>query len=260
MLLGLQSLFSEKGLSISEFTLDDLRTISFLIENDSDKELYNFLISKINNNCNSIDKFNLLLQSRCKFINEKITLNNGESNISINLKLLIDNYIKNITNIRNIVNIEDFYITLDYPEELIHNDKQSLEIDCIKHIIYKGKEVNIQNLKNSEKIELYEKLPIAVIREVKNFIDKSNQQVILMEPKFGLPEISVNFFNESFSILKTLYNYYNYEDIIDMVFILSKRIPDIQYLNTRNPRDLENIIRLYEDELANSSSPAKLTL
>ena len=47
MNLSIPLLFSNNFLSVSEFTLNDLRTISFNVENDSDNELYNFLISKI---------------------------------------------------------------------------------------------------------------------------------------------------------------------------------------------------------------------
>lgn len=261
MLLEHKSLFSDNNINISEFTLDDMRTISFHIENDSDIGLYNFLISKIDNSCNCIDKFAILLQARSKFINDIITFNNGESNISINIKLLYNNLIKNIVNIRNTINIDEFYITLDYPDELFYKNEEFLEADCIKSIIYKGREVNTQNLKIEEKFELYERLPIKIIQDVKKFVDNNKTEVILMEAKLGLPQISINpFNNDAFSITKTLYNYYEYENIIDILFTLSKRIPDVQYLNTRNPRDLENIIRLYQDEVANSSSPVKFTL
>lgn len=259
MILSKSSIFDDYILSISEFTLEDLRTISFQIENDSDIELNKFLTSKVIIDCNAIDKFNLLFTARHKFINETITLNNGESNITLNLNLLNNNLLKNIKNIKNTINIDNFYITLDYPNDLFYTNKELLEIDCIHTIILRGKEVNFKNLQKSEKLDLYEKLPINIIREVKKFIDNNKDDVILMESKFNLPEIKINFFdNTAFYLLKTLYNYYNYEDIIETLFMLSKRIPDIQYLNSRNPRDLDILIRLYKDDFDNSSQPAKL--
>ena len=259
MILSENSIFDDHIVSVSEFTLEDLRTVSFQIENDSDMELSKFFNSKIITDCNSIDRFNLLFTARYRFINETITLNNGESNITLNLNLLKNNLLKNIKNIRNTICIDNFYMTLDYPNNLFYDIGELLEIDCIDNIIYKGKEVNFKNLKISEKVDLYEKLPIDVIREVKKFIDNNDTDVILMESKFNLPEIKINLFdNSAFYLLKTLYNYYNYEDIIETLFMLSKRIPDIQYLNSRNPRDLDILIRLYKDDFDNSSQPAKL--
>lgn len=259
MTLSESSIFDSHFVSISEFTLEDLRTISFQIENNSDVELNKFLSSKIMCDCNALDKFNLLLTARYKFINENITLNNGESNINLNLNLFKNNLLKNIINIESVVNIDNFYLTLNYPDNIFHENREMLEIDCIKHITYKGKEVNFKKLKIVEKLELYEKLPINIIREVKKFIDNNYCHVILMESKFNLPEISINLFdNSAFYFLKTLYNYYNYEDIVETLFMLSKRIPDIQYLNSRNPRDLDILIRLYNDDVDNSDQPVKL--
>ena len=118
MILSENSIFDDHIVSVSEFTLEDLRTVSFQIENDSDMELSKFFNSKIITDCNSIDRFNLLFTARYRFINETITLNNGESNITLNLNLLKNNLLKNIKNIRNTICIDNFYMTLDYPNNL----------------------------------------------------------------------------------------------------------------------------------------------
>ena len=76
---------------------------------------------------------------------------------------------------------------------------------------------------------------------------------ILLKERVGLPEISISVLdNSAFDFLKILFGYYDYESVTETLFILCKRIPDIQYLNSRTPKDIELLVKLYSEELEKS--------
>lgn len=71
-----------------------------------------------------------------------------------------------------------------------------------------------------------------------------------MDSKIGLDSIQINFFDNSpLALITTLYNYHTYDEILEMLFVLSKRIPDISFLNSRSPKDLKYWIQLYSEEV-----------
>lgn len=250
MIVELPYIFSEGTNSISEFTIEDFRSISFMIENDSDENLYNRLIKSLNKDSSSIDKFNILLEARILHINENIMFNNGTSNVNVNINVWKDKFLKEIKDISKTLTIDNIEITLDYPNNFYFKNKEDILINCVKFIRIKDKFLNFYTLDKSEKFAILEKLPSKVTEEIKEFIKDNNKSIVLMNPILNLPEISINFFdNSAFSLIKTIYSYYKYDDITELLFVLSKRISDVSYLNSRTPRDLNTLVRLYEDEL-----------
>jgi len=96
---------------------------------------------------------------------------------------------------------------------------------------------------------------------ISEFIEDNSQPFVLMQPRVGLSEISLNFFdNSGFEFLKILFNYYTYEDILETIFMLSRRITDIGYLNSRTPRDIDVLTKLYSDEVAKAADETKSIL
>lgn len=250
MTIELPNIFGNHINKISEFTIEDFRSIAFMIENDSDNGLYGKLISKIIGSCSSIDKFNLLFEARIKYVSENIVFNIGESNLTVNLEVWRQQLLKHLTNIQRTYNIDNITITLDYPYNFYYNKYEDILVNCIKMLKIKDKILDFETLDKMEKEVILDRLPSDVIDVIKEFINNNDKNIILMESKLGLPEISINFFNNSaFSLLKTIYSYYTYEDILELIFILSKRIGDISYINSRTPRDLFTISKLYEEEL-----------
>ena len=257
MILTVPSLFENKKISVEEFTLEDFRNISFLVEENMDNMLYEFLISKIKTPCNSVDKFNVLLEARKKFVSDTLNLYSEEGNISVNMNVFIESLKNQILEkqISKNNNIEDFQITVDYPDNFIHENVDELIIDHIKKISYKGNNIELYGESKSNKLKILEKLPSKLITYVSSYISENlENDIILMNATKRLDKISINFINGSaFDFIKSIFYYYKYEEILELIFSISRRIPDIGYINSRNPRDLNTLIRLYSDEVEKSS-------
>jgi|TARA_R110002110_G_scaffold148108_2_gene339118 hypothetical protein len=248
-----------KMIVVEEFTLEDFRSIAFMLESDSDGELYKLLISKVLTPCNSLDKFHALLHARVKFVNETIAFNNGTSNISINLNTWIKSFKADYVNIEKTIELDNFTLSLSYPEHFLYENMYDIVIECISSIKFKDTEILLEDLSRDDKNTILEKLPPIILENIKTFIfENSDSELMLMKSMLDLPEVSVNFFdNSAYTVIKTLYSYYTYDDILELIFMLSAKLPDIQYINSRNPRDLEFLIRLYNDEVAKSNQDDK---
>ena len=132
-------------------------------------------------------------------------------------------------------------------------------IDCVSKISYGDKEVDFLGMDITDKRNILEKIPPTLFIYIKDYIlETSKDNFIIMESKFNLPEIDINIFNgNAYELLKILYNYYNYDDIIELVYMLSKKINDAGYLNSRNPRDLDLLIKIYSEDVEKTSHESK---
>lgn len=235
---------------ISDFNVEDMKTISFMIENDSNSSVYNLLMSKVTTKCRGFDKFNLLLEARIKYIDDIIVFNNGKNNVTYNLNIWKDILSKNYVDIEKVIKFNNISVTVDYPQELYFETITDIILNCIKTIEINDKIIDYQNLSKIDRQTILEKLPYGIIDEIKDFVGKHSTSVILLEPVLDLPEIAINFFdNSAFSVVKTIFSYYAYNDILELIFILSKRLPDSSFLLHSTPRDLTFLSKLYSEEV-----------
>ena len=259
MTLSIPSLSENFNIKISEFTLEDFRYISFMIEQNNDIELYNYLVSKIETPCNAFDKFYALFKIRRLLVNDSISFNNGTSNVAINLKAWDDAIIRKYIDIKKVIIYKDFIATVNYPEQLLYENYEDMIMDCVSKISYGDKEVDFLGMDITDKRNILEKIPPTLFIYIKDYIlEMCKESFIIMESKFNLPEIDINIFNgNAYELLKILYNYYNYDDIIELVYMLSKKINDAGYLNSRNPRDLDLLIKIYSEDVEKTSHESK---
>ena len=256
MILKLKSI-DDTEVSLSDFSLEDFRTISSYIELEDDDSLNTFLTKNLSPQC-SYNKFVSLLYLRKETVNENVNFTVDNKTIKISLNVWLNNFRKNFKPIKSVKSIEDFVLTMDYPRELYHTTVEELMMDCLYNIVYRGKELDVAELSLSEKYELFGRLSPKITSTIMEFIEENNTPILVMESRIGLPEISVNFFdNSGFDILKNLFNYYTYENILETIFMLSKRISDISYLNSRTPRDLDILIKLYSEEVEKTTDQTK---
>lgn len=258
MELSIKNCESE-DLNIKPFTIEDFRTITLLYEDSSDTKIYEYLTKDIKD-YNCFDKLLSLLYIRKETINKTVTLNIDNNNITIYMNMWLDNLKKSYKPIKKVLEIDNIYITVDYPKNLYHEKIEDLILDSVYNIVYKGKELNLQELTSSEKSELFDKLSPKIIMKVYDYIKENlDYEIILMEKLRLTPEISINFTNNSaYELIKNLYNYYTYDDILEMLFLLSKKIPDLTYLSSRTPRDIEFFIKMYSEEIDKVETQVKL--
>jgi hypothetical protein len=251
MKLEIQNILNSDKTLVSEFTMSDFRDISFMIENDSDISLHDKLLANVTTNSKGVDVFNALMEARIKFIDDTVTFNNGVNNVGVNLDMWMSEFSIYITPIKSTLQIsDDMCIGVDYPSSLYFNTTDDIMAGCVTSITAANKYISFLDLNHKDKLELINALPVQAIDKIKDFISKHNKNIILMPSRMNLPEMYVNFFdNSAFSLIKTVYSYYMYNDIIELLFILNKRISDMSYLTTRTPKELNLIIRLYEEEI-----------
>jgi hypothetical protein len=231
-----------------------------MIDNNDDAGLYKFLISKIETPCNAFDKFYILFKARTLFVNETITLNNGKSNISINLDVWDGVIKKNYIDISNDIVFENIKVSVDYPDHLMYDNYEDLIIDCIYKISINDNELIFNNLSDEDRDKILEKLPPSLTILIKDYIASVlGDKLVIMSAKLDLPEIAVNVFDGSaYELIKVLFNYYRYDDILELIFMLSKRMGDIGYINSRTPKDLDLLVKLYAEDVEKTTTDDKL--
>lgn len=241
-----------------ELNIEDFRSISFIIENGSDFELEEFFNSKFIGEFNAMTKLLLLIKARMVFVSEQITLNNGTSNVTIDINYMLSELLKQIQSPDTILKSEGLDITVSYPNKLLHLDTDELFIDCIKKLTILDKELNFSELDQEEKATIISKFNAKHVLNVLNYIEENSIDYTIFKARAGLDSITVNLFNNSvFAFIKALFSYYSYDDITELLFMLSKRVTDLSYLNSRTPRDLELFIRLYSEEIEKANTDTK---
>jgi hypothetical protein len=258
MKLTVSNPLNSESLDISEFTMNDMRNIAFMVESNLDNALYDFLISKLSGDGNCITKFIALFKAREQFIGDSISLSNGSSNINIQLAYWFEEFSNHLIDIRGVVAVDDFEIIIDYPSSLIHKVYDELLMDMIQSINIKGNIINFKNISISEKMEIIQKMPYNVIREVYNYINNSNFEIVVFKQKLGLPDIKFTLFdNSAFTFIKMMFNYYRYDEIMETIFMISSRISDIGFLMSRTPKDINLLVKLYSEEVEKANSEDK---
>lgn len=226
---------------------EDFRIIRDHIDYDEDLELYKFLTKNIEGNY--FNKIINLLKMRARYVDDSIKLSNPQSTIiDINLDIFINNFNNQFSDMSQTITDGKFKIHLDYPEEFYYIDHDSMLIDTVKIITYNEVELSFKNLELDDKKKVFDKLPIRIIQKIQEYC---NKPILLMDSKFGMDKIEINVFNNSgFEFIKLIYDYYTSFDILETVFLLSKRFTDITYINTRTPKEITQMIKLYSEEVA----------
>lgn len=261
MILSVKNPVSDEIGRIKELTIDDFRSISFIVENSTDIELEEFLSERIIGNTNALTKLLTLMQARMQFVSEQITFNNGTSNVNIDLKFLWKELVSNLKSAHRVIDMDGYEIHIDYPSRLIHTDKDDLLLDCITNINYGHKNLNFRELDHQSKLDLISKFNAKAILKLQEIISEVDVPITIFKARAKLSNITLSLFdNSSFVFIRALFSYYTYDEITELIFMLSKRLPDLQYLNSRTPRDLELFIRLFSEEIEKANTDTKSTL
>lgn len=241
---------NEDRLTISEFTMNDMRDISFMVENYEDTGLCEFLCSKLHGSGDCVSKFITLFKAREQYIGDVITLNNGSSNINIQLSFWFSEILKQLVDIKKVLYIDSFKVIIDYPSKLLHEKYDDIIVDMIQDIEVSGINANFKELSDIDKVNIIQKMPYNVIKEINSYIESIKFDVLIFKEKLGLPDIKISFFdNSAFNFIKFLFNYYRYDEIMETVFAISSRISDVSFLMSRTPKDISLLIKLYSEEV-----------
>lgn len=157
---------TKNEIRIKEITNNNLFHILKFIETDDDvglSEYFNNLVKELvvnYNNLNYIDKFLVLIGCRVNCIGTYLdVISKYEVQTSVNLKDFHEKIIDKLNNNKIIVKYQNFIVELDYPRDII---KDFDIYDCIKSINIDGNVIIIDKLKNNEKEELFNYLPMSL--------------------------------------------------------------------------------------------------
>jgi hypothetical protein len=258
MILTVKNPVCDEVGKIKELTIDDFRSMSFIVENATDLELEEFLTERLIGKSNALTKLLTLIQARMQFVSEQITFNNGTTNVNIDLKFLLKELINNVKSVKRSVVMDDFTIDLDYPSRLIHTDEDDLMLDCITAIHHSHKQLDFRDLDQQSKLDFITHFNAKAILKIREELEDMDTPITIFKARANLADITLSLFdNSSFVFIRALFSYYTYDEITELIFMLSKRLTDLQYLNSRTPRDLELFIRLYSEEIEKASTETK---
>jgi hypothetical protein len=261
MILSVKNPINGEIGKIKDLTIEDFRSLSFILENGDDGDLENFLNDRLIGDINSLTKLLTLINARMQFVSEQITFNNGSTNVNIDIKFLLREILNNIKDIRTVIDMDDYQVHIDYPTKLVHKNKEDLLMDCIYCMVHKHKTLYFRELNDESKNDIISMFNAKAILKIQEVISDINSPITIFKARANLPDIKISLFdNSSFVFIRTLFSYYTYDEITELIFMISKRIPDLQYLNSRTPRDLELIIRLYSEEIEKSNTETKSTI
>lgn len=255
MIVTVEIPHNRKKVDVRVFNFGDIR--NFLLVKDSRKKLAEFLESFIvTKGLNSIEKFIALMKLRGISFGDEVTL---QGSLTVTVDYLLEDFAE-ITDITEVLQYEGVKITLDYPTRFC------CEVNDIYSIITKiemGDEVIYTSDISEEEFEkLLSSLPPYIFNDVISFIKRksSNLNFYFFKNKNTntLKETVVSFL--TVDPLVTLYNSFFYmteSSFREYVFLLCKRIPDVNFLLGCTLTDIEDYFKLYKMEVERENDRLK---
>jgi len=243
---------NNKEVFVKEVLFKDIRNL--ILYNDSTLKghiqfLEKFILSR---NLNIAEKFKAFLILREKCVGENISVSSNKGNINISLEYINKN-IGDFDEIEEVYEVGDLEVTLDYPYEF-NIGNTDFVFSCIKKLKIDDEVIILQNLEKDERTNILNKLPKQVYDILEEFINKNKNNfiftVIEERESLEIKEIELNLLHPSTPLF--IYNIFNCmsdKDYREIIFILSKRIGDINFLLNCNYLEIDDFYNLYKDEV-----------
>lgn len=259
MIIAFKLPHNNKTVKIKEFAFKDLRR--FILYKGSYEEelqfLNNLLVTEDLNNLEKVAAF-LILRKMC--VGEEISLNTSSKHINVHVDVLLNN-ITDVPDITETVYIDNFILELDYPQIFVNNTKDVL-FSVIKSIEIEGVKIILHTQESDDYNSIVERLPAGALTACTKFIKKNihnfNIQLLGERKHLGTKEIAINLLDQSAGRFCTyIFNTMSESSFRDIVFILSKRINDVQFLMNSTPLEVDDYIKLYKEEVARENEALK---
>ena len=232
-----------KEVITKEFLFKDLK--EFLYESSleySVERLESFIITK---NLNVIEKFITLLYLRKRCLKHTFNINIDGASKDVSIDLVIDS-LDEIINIKEEKTIGNLKLVLDYPSEFLVNTDNIFSV--IKEIKIDNHSINLRAVSTEELIDITNNLPTEVLKVINDFIeDKRHALEYSLIPNND--DFEINFLNASpFYFLINLFKCLDVYTFREYIFVLSKRIRDVNFLLNSTFIDILDYMDLYERE------------
>mgnify|MGYP003151892461 CR=1 FL=1 len=248
----LVTLPNKKEVVMKEILYKDLRKFSLydnLSITTAIDHLETFIVTK---DLNIIEKFLSLLLLRQQCIGDAIPISSSKGTVDIQ----INHILKNIGYIENKckeVTIDKVKYELSFPTQFNCGDSDFI-FSLIRSIEVDSEKVILNSVTEQDYNQILRNLPKALYKHLTNFVDNShdflNLKVIEGRQNLNIEPVVLNVLSQEFSLfILRLFYVLSGDDYRHMIFMLSRRIKDINFLINCTFKEIEDYFRLYKEEV-----------
>jgi len=191
---------------------------------------------------NVIEKFIALLKLREKCIGTAITLTIDQKAADVDIEVLLQSF-QEIINIRQRKTIDNITLILDYPKRFCVDTDNILSV--IHEIHLEDEKINLNNVTNNEFLQITNSLPAEALNLIYEFVKEKKDALTYSL----LGKVDLNFLDQSPVIfLNNIYRCIDDYRFREYLFILSKRIKDVNFLLNSTFFDIVDYMELYRRE------------
>ena len=243
-----------KEVIIKEFLYKHIRELLFQ-NNSLDSKLKYLEAFIVTQNLNVIEKFIVLLMLRKKCIKPSVTLNLNKANKEVSLDYIIESFEESI-DIRQEVTRDNIQLILDYPTKFCVNTDNVLSV--IREIKIDDTHIVIDSLTEQEFVQIIDNLPADILSVVSNFVTDKKDAFIFSLLSGRNNSMQLNFLTPSpFQFIDTVFNCIDENSYREYLYILSKRIKDVQFLINSTMADILDYLELYRRECEDEGDKLK---
>ena len=203
------------------------------------KVLEKFIVTK---DLNAVEKFIALLKLRQKCINSAVTLTLDGRDIEIGIDAILQSF-EEIINIREQRTINDITVVLDYPSRFCVDSDNVLSV--IHTIELEDQKIDLSSVPDDEFLQITNSLPGDVLTLIYEFVEKRKDALTFNL----LDKMYLNFLDASpFIFLNNIFECLDDYKFREYLFILSRRMRDINFLLNCTLVEIYDYIELYRRE------------
>ena len=232
-----------KEVVTKEFLYKDVR----MFFNDSSLNyklnvLEEFILTK---NLNVVEKFIALIRLREKCVKRSISLNLNKKDKEVSIDFILKNF-DEIVDIREIKTIDNITLELDYPSKFVINTDNIFSV--IQKIKIDDQEIDLNEVTEEEFVTITNSLPVEVLTTITKFVEDKQHALSFMLFS-GKDKLELNFLNASpFILLESLFNCIDPYTYREYIFVLSRRMKDMNFLINSTFIDILDYMDLYKRE------------
>ena len=248
------SLPNGKEVVVKQFLYKHIRELTLQGDCYSSKLefLESFILTK---DLNVLEKFITFLMLREKCIKNTTPMNLDGADKDVSLSYIRKSF-EECLDIRKEFTVNNIELTLDYPSRFCINTNNLLSI--IREVKIEDQHINVDSLTEEEFIQVINQLPAEILKTVNKFVtDKQTAfKFSLLQGKANSMEI--NFLTASpFQFIDSIFGCLDESSYREYLFILSKRIRDVQFLINSPLSDLLDYLDLYKKECEDENDKLK---
>ena len=243
-----------KKVVVKEFLYKHIRKL--ILQGDCLSSKLDFLEGFIlTQNLNAVEKFITLLMLRKKCVKPTAALHIDNTDKEIQIDYILESFQETVS-IREEINTGNIQLILDYPSKFCISTNNLLSI--IRGIKIEDQHITMDDLPENEFLQVIDKLPAETLNVVDNFV--TSKQGAFMFPLLRGRESSpsINFLDPSpFVFLDSLFTCMDENNYREYLFVLSKRVRDVEFLTNSSLTDILDYLELYKRECEDESKKSK---